>query len=208
MSRNRFGLTGNHITILGVTSILAVMSGAVWSVDAYTNVAVQDPTNGRKAAIDVQRQLLVKDTRGAADLLHGTYVRFWKPALTACTAIATPPAGKSLVIKSLMSNTYINPTPGSGHFIYFYVGTGCVASSVVGSINPGGIGIDSLSFEPGLVVPSGQSLFFYKSSTIQSEVFGTGYSIPSVWGPPSVPVMSSAVASETQTSKHALGNGG
>jgi hypothetical protein len=206
MSRNRFGLTGNHITILGVTSILAVMSGAVWSVDAFTNVAVQDPTNGRKAAIDVQRQLLVKDTRGAADLLHGTYVRFWATAPATCTKIATPPAGKSLVIKSLISNTFNNPAPGLGKAIYFYVGTNC--TDVIGSINPGGIGIDSLSFEPGLVVPSGQSLWALRSADIASEVFGTGYSIPSVWGPPSVPVRSPAIASDTQTSKHALGNGG
>jgi hypothetical protein len=182
------------------------MSGAVWSVDAYTNVAVQDPTNGRKAAIDVQRQLLVKDTRGAADLLHGTYVRFWTAAPATCTKIAEPPAGKSLVIKSLMSNTYVNATPGSGQYMYFYVGTSC--SGVIGSINPPGIGIDSLSFEPGLVVPSGQSLWMIKGGSISSEIFGTGYSIPSVWGPPSVPVRSPAIASETQTSKHALGNGG
>lgn len=207
MPLNRLGLSGNHITILGVTAILAITSGTVWSVSAYTNVAIQDPVSGRKAALDPQRQVLVRDTRASTDLIQANFIRFWRgTGSTECLPIATPPNRKALVIKSITVNTYAIGTPGSEKVATFYVGTVC--SNVLATVNPPGIGVESINFEPGIVVPEGQYLWGAVSPGVQSEFYGSGYSIPSAWAPPSVPVSAGTEPGLSRRSPSALGNGG
>jgi hypothetical protein len=75
-------------------------------------------------------------------------------------AVVSPPAGDGMVVTSINYSVYSVTSPGSS-FANFYVGPpGC--ASFVGpfqhGIYPSGVGSSEITFNPGIVVPSGDAL--------------------------------------------------
>src|SRR5436309_2499091 len=59
--------TGRQLTVIIVALIAGVvmLPGVTWAVDAFSNVAVEDPVSGVKAQVDATRHLVVGDGSGA-----------------------------------------------------------------------------------------------------------------------------------------------
>jgi hypothetical protein len=180
--------SGRQLTTMVVSLILVLgIPGTVWAVDTFSNVAIEDPVTGVKASVDSSKRLKVGDGSGAMTI-DGTTTSHeaaantlfrsatFPPSNGACTPVATPPAGKALIIKSVALNTYsvISP-PGSGRNGVFYLGTnGCEV--IVLDINPPGVGPINQPFEPGLGVPAGKRLWV-SANNISAEVYTFGYSV-------------------------------
>ena len=95
---------------------------------------------------------------------------------TTCLPLATPPAGKALVIKSVALDTFAIDSPGAGKFAALWLGVnGC--ENLVMEINPPGVGLQNQPFEPGLAVPAGQRLWV-SAFSISSEADAFGYAVP------------------------------
>jgi hypothetical protein len=76
MSRSWGPLSGRQLTtvIIAVCTTVVVAPGAVWAVDTFSNVAVEDPVTGTKASVDATRHLVVGDGSGALTV-DGTAVQ-------------------------------------------------------------------------------------------------------------------------------------
>src|SRR5437868_11351509 len=59
--------TGRQLTTIVIALIAGVvlLPGAVWAVDSFTNVAIQDPISGAKASVDASHHVIVGDGSGA-----------------------------------------------------------------------------------------------------------------------------------------------
>jgi len=183
MPQKSFGpFSGAQLTAIVVAVLAFLLPTTLWAVDAFTNVAIQDPVSGNKAAVDSSRKLSVYDPNSFADEYPGTIVRFVHDTVGGtCRKIATPPAGKALVLKTLAIDTFQLTVTGNGYGIYFYIGPTCSSSAV--SHHPPAFGLTTVNFEPGLVVRAGQSLWVSSQTTVQAEVYGFGYLVASSWAP-------------------------
>jgi hypothetical protein len=178
-------LTGRQIVTMALGACAIVTSGAVWAggpsvVNPFSYIAIQDPISGNKAAVDAGRHLLVSDQLQAPAANPGNFFHFHTGLAPACVAIASPPPGKAMVLKTLVVDTLSAPAAGSIDFASFSIGTEC--GSPVEDVNPPGVGVTTINYEPGLVIPAGQFLFGY-ANQIAAEASGTGYLVPAAWAP-------------------------
>jgi hypothetical protein len=76
MSRSWGPFSGRQLTtvVIAVCTTVVVAPGAVWAVDTFSNVAVQDPVTGTKASVDATHHLVVGDGSGALTV-DGTSVQ-------------------------------------------------------------------------------------------------------------------------------------
>ena len=144
-----------------------------------------DPVTGVKAGVDAAKRLKVGDGIGAMTvdgitteapataLFRGSA---FPPSNGICTPVATPPAGKALIIKSVVLDTYNIASPGIGKNTLFWVGINPCQTLVL-DINPPGVGVISVPFEPGLAVPTGKRLWV-SAGAISTEVYVFGFTVP------------------------------
>jgi hypothetical protein len=179
----RFGRPSPALVVAVIAVVIALAGTAFAATGQLVNIA--DPTNAnRLARVDSAGKLSVGDASGAMTV-DGTTTEAPANALfrsaafpsATCGPIATPPAGRALIVKAITLNTLgITSSPGPGKYAAFYVGAnGC--DSWVMDFNPSTIGLMSQPFEPGLAVPSGRRLWAV-SENIQSEAFVFGYTVP------------------------------
>jgi hypothetical protein len=167
--------TGTQLTMMFIALMLVMAPGTLWAVAAYTNVAIQDPVTGKKSYVDKGRRLWVYNSITGADEIVSQFVRFFGAAPPSCSALATPPAGKALVVKSIRTDHYDDNQPGLD--LGLRVGSSCSPSSsdLVASVTSGDSKAIQQYFEPGIVVPAGQSLWFFKTTSDRFiNVYGTG----------------------------------
>lgn len=112
---------------------------------------------------------------GINDSDPATFVR-GHTSVTSCVAILTPPVGRAVVVRSIHINVYQNTTPGFGNNVLLYIGTGCVGGFLE-AVNPATIGMVDLSYEPGVIIPAGSSLFANRQNNVAAEVLAIGYSV-------------------------------
>src|SRR3954449_2470234 len=68
MAQKTWGpFTGRQLTVIIVALIVGVVAlpSAVWAVDTFSNVAIEDPVSGVKASVNSSKALLVGDASGA-----------------------------------------------------------------------------------------------------------------------------------------------
>ena len=103
MSRRSVGpFNGTHLTVitLAIIAVLGVPS-ALFAVDTFSNVALQDPVSGNKVSVDAQHRVLtrVAGSVTATETAPANLVRFQAQSINfACTAAYTAPAGKALIL--------------------------------------------------------------------------------------------------------------
>jgi hypothetical protein len=180
--------------VVAIIAFVVATAGTAFAASGQL-VNIVDPGNAAQAArVDSTGKLSVGDGSGpvsvdgtttsreapASALFHGLAF----PALNGgCTPLATPPAGKALILKSVALDTFTIGTPGIGKFAALFLGTtGC--ENLVMEINPPGIGLINQPFEPGLGVPAGQSLWV-RAFEISAEADAFGYSTTAGSVPPS-----------------------
>lgn len=154
------------ITAAGVFAATAAMA-------AVTQVNVADPNaTSRVAKVEVGNRLAVQEVSPS------TFFHASKTALTSgsCVTIATPPAGKALIIRQVRINVYVNPNPGSGQSVLIYPNSIC-GSGLVGDINPPTIGLFTSTFDPGVAIPNGSVLSVFIGGSLTADVFVDGYKV-------------------------------
>jgi hypothetical protein len=87
-----------------------------------------------------------------------------------------------LVITGIQLDVYEDPSPGDENFVAFSVQTGTRSGALVGAyehaVNPGSVGPIELTFDPGIAVPSGDSLCQVTDGSVESENAAIGYTVP------------------------------
>jgi hypothetical protein len=170
-------------------------STAVWGVgpsvvNPFSYVAIEDPVSGNKVAVDAGRHLLVSDQLRAAEATPANlFLAHGYSNSNTCTSLASPPAGKALIVKSIIVDAYAVPASGDGRAIYFYRGGGCDSS--LGAVNPASVGVIPISYEPGIAIPAGSSLWTISLNGVSGEITVTGYLVPASWAP-ALPTVSAA----------------
>jgi|SoiMethySBSTD1v2_1073268.scaffolds.fasta_scaffold138027_2 hypothetical protein len=196
MEKRTWGpFTGTHLTILLTAAILAIIPTALWSVDAFNNVAIQDPISGKKVAVDVARRMFVYDQVGDWDETPANFVTIFFNGASGCTPIYTVPAGKALILKGM--NVYL-----------FKVNTGSVdlqtilfgAASCTGGVIAAALSAQvqeskAVEFGAGIAIPAGHVL---SQSSLNNAGTGNlyGYLVPAGWVPASAPTSASAAPKE------------
>ena len=158
--------------IIGTAIVIGMALAAVLAPVAATaagQLVEISSTSGRKADVTRSSQLQV------AEAAAHTFVRGWNYASGSCVVVLTAPSTKAVVVKSALVN-YAIVDGGSG-FVGLHVGTNCSGGFItyVNAIQPGAQDVD---FDPGLVIPAGQSLLLHVSDGDTAHVAAFGYKIP------------------------------
>jgi hypothetical protein len=99
---------------------------------------------------------------------------------TGCTPIATPPAGKALVVTEVRVNIR-QITPGTDEYFSLIIkptNGPCLTSGLVSLVSPSGRGQIVIPFNPGLGIAAGQTLTVaVNGNTIEGQAFTDGYTV-------------------------------
>ena len=176
-------------TILGAVALFIALGGTALAATG-TVVNIADPTTASHVAkVDANGKLQVG---GGPVSLTGTattqlaapstylHSRFF-PIAGSCNVVATPPAGKAMIVRDVRIDVYQDPMPGSGQYVSLYSDNTC--SSLVGDVNPATVGETVLPLDPGLGIPAGSGLSVLVGGSVGAEVYTDGYAVPSGQGP-------------------------
>lgn len=151
---------------------LATTFAATAAMAAASDVNIADPNaTSRVAKVEVGNRLAVQEVSPATFYHSDAF-----PAGENCFKVATPPAGKALIIRQVRLNVYQNPSPGPGQDILIFVSANCTTDEVA-DVNPQGIGQVTTTFDPGVAVPNGSFLSVLVLGSVDAEVFADGYKV-------------------------------
>ena len=176
-------------TLLGGIALFVALGGTALAATG-TLVNIADPDNAsRVARVDPSGGLRVSD--GAGRLTIDGYTQdapvrdFWRDSGTiasGCTTIATPPAGKAIVLRQVTVNVFSAPagTLDGDEFIPIYAAAGC-GGSPIWDVTPSELGPETVEFDPGVAIPANGALsaLDYQGAGLEAEVYATGYTVPS-----------------------------
>lgn len=184
MERKLFGLfSGTHLTIIATAFIGMLSSGAVWAVDAFSNVAIEDPVSGKKASVDTSRRLVVTDTTLEMDEVPAYFFRVFASAQGGgCSTVYTVPAGKALIIQSMAS--YLDKTDASLTSVEedLYGQANCNGGLIAAAITSDRSATVNQTFGSGIAIPSGRVISVYGTNN-NGSLSIYGYFVPAAWVP-------------------------
>jgi len=126
MARRSLGpFSGTHLTVIiaVVVGVVGIPS-ALFAVDTFSNVALQDPVSGVKASVDAQHRVLTKVAGAvtATETAPANLVHFQAQSDNfGCTAAYNAPAGKALILRSLTDLAWGSPNSETD----FYTDSSC-----------------------------------------------------------------------------------
>ena len=177
--------------LVGLLALVIALTGtAVAATGSLVNIA-DGTTATHVAKVDAVGKLAVGDGSGALTV-DGTVTAqvaapsaYWRTSGTAgasCTAIASPPAGKAVILKTVTINLYAAPSGSlnGNNFIPVYNNTTCTGSPIW-DMTPTQLGPQVMTFEPGVGIPAGQALSTedFSGAGFGIEVYATGYTVSS-----------------------------
>jgi hypothetical protein len=166
MSRIR-NLPGAAWVAIGLaTGALIVPAAAV----AAGNVGIIG-SNGNTAKVTTSGSLQVAEATPAS---FKEFVHF-SPTSAHCTKVATVPAHKGFVLKSVTFDVFEDTSPGSANNVFLATRSDCAPSSVIMDENPGSVNATQLSFGPGFAVAPGHSLYIEDFNGVTAEVYLLGF---------------------------------
>jgi hypothetical protein len=195
-----------------VMAAVVLIPSAVYAVDTFSNVAIQDPTTGVKAKVLNGGQLRVSDGNGALTVDGSVTARDAQPAdlihfldsgagSSTCTVVASPPAGKAWIVTSLSVNIVNNGgnALGPDQYVVVYSTTTC-SYPYFAVMTPTAVGPHNFSLEPGIAIPNGGAVAVELYGTdLQWSLTGEGYQVPAA-SVPAVPPSSPAAPAGTRNS--------
>ena len=177
--------TGRQLTVMfcALMAAFVLVPSTVYAVDAFSNVAIQDPTSGDKAKVTPANALKVDGTLTARESSPKDLVSFiGNGSGSTCQTVGAPPAGRAWVIKSLSANIFSNGgTPfGPSQFLGVYTNTTC-SYPYAWVMTPTSLGHNEVSLDPGLAIPEtgALSVQLFGNTTLQWELQARGYSVAS-----------------------------
>jgi hypothetical protein len=165
------GLSRGGWIAVGLVIGLVVAPGA--AIAAATVVQIVGTNGVTKAQVTPANQLQTAEAAPSSFVEHSGLLS--TPGN--CTAIATAPANKGLVLKDLYVNIYDNPSPGPGQFFTLNKGSTCTTGYVV-SINAGSVNGFSVPLGPGFALKAGASLYAETSGSVKAGYYLYGYTVP------------------------------
>lgn len=166
MPSSKLCALGAALTFASATAALA----------AATQVNIADPNAASRAAhVEPGNRLAVQEVPPTS-FFHST---FYNVIAGGCQQITTPPYGKALIVRQVRVNITADPGPNANAYIGLYVNAGCDISGIVGRVTPAGLGLNTITFDPGLVIPAGGVLSAGGGSAINAEVIADGYTVAS-----------------------------
>jgi hypothetical protein len=163
-----------------VTALAALASASAAMAQA-TQVNIADPTANRTAKVEPGNRLAVQDV-APTTFFHAA--RFGLVSSNGCVPIALAPSGKALIVRQVRLDITANPSPGPDS-IRLSTSPDCGAvGTVFGDVNPQTLGQNTVTFDPGLAIPSGGGLYAEAVGSIAAEAFSDGYTVASAVAPP------------------------
>jgi len=173
------------------TAFLALMIalGGTAIAATATIVNIADPTTpANKASVDARGHLVVGDGSGALSVDGVVIAQAAAPNTifhsghnvggegnAGCITIATPPAGKALIVREVRVNVYKNPKPGSSK-ITITRGKGC-GDALAGDVSPPTVGQTVVPFDPGYIVPYTSVLSAYTGGQLEANLYVDAYTV-------------------------------
>jgi hypothetical protein len=186
--------SGTQLTIILTAAILGILPTTLRAVDAFTNVAIEDPVSGRKAAIDAARRLLVYDAVGGADETPANFVHIFAFPGSFCSSFYTVPAGKALIIRSLSAYMHKSVNATESQEISLFDGANCGGTLFASAITVASHDTKVIDFGNGVAVPAGRSLSSNGTNFAGSfQLYG--YLVPAGWVPGPAPAVASPARS-------------
>jgi hypothetical protein len=174
-------------TLLGGLALFVALGGtAVAATGTIVNIA--DPGNAsRVAKVDAAGRLQVGGLVNERPLPP---TDLWRVAAAVggftCQVVATPPPGKAIVVRDLSISVYDGvPADFDGsHFIGVYNNATCTGAPVWDMV-PMDNGTTTVQFDPGVSVPTSQSLsaIDFSAGTYGFEIYAHGYLVASAYVP-------------------------
>ena len=173
--------------VVAIVAIVVATAGTAFAATGQL-VNIVDPSDSARAAKvgstgklhvgDGSGPLTVDGTTTSHEAPPSAFVRSRAIAASGgCIPIFTAPADKAIVVKTLLVDTYVNPSPSQLDYIAIHLGTDC-GSNVVLFDSTTTVGLESIPLDPGVAVPAGQSLSVRTSGDLRAEVYGMGYTVP------------------------------
>lgn len=136
---------------IAVLSVIASCCGTLVYA-AATQVNITDPTaTTRGAKVEPGNRLAVQEV---APTTYFHYATIGVPT-DGCKTVATTPSGKALIVRQVRTNVFGTVT---NNYFGLYVGAGCPFSGIVSDVEPAVSGQNTVTFDPGVVIPSGSVL--------------------------------------------------
>ena len=191
--------TGRQLaTIIVAVVVMVMLPVGAWAVSG-SNVFITDAVSGTHASVNPSGALTVAQASPKNFYVHESF-----PG-SSWVKLATPPAGKALVITSVLFDTWADATPGLGSNIPLMMSktnNSCATrtNAQVADLNPAGIGGTVVPLQPGLVVPANRSLCVTNgnSSNLSVEVYAYGFLIPASSAPAGAAVSLGSVSPNAQ----------
>jgi hypothetical protein len=169
--------------VIGAAMTALLLPTAAYAGGALTFKGVEG-TSGNKADVTSAGQLQVSDAGPAAAYIS-TQTQIEPSNPTTWAPIAAPVAGKGLMVTSIHVSTYADPTPqANGGYVPIYigvnVGSNCAGGNAeeVENVIPATTGVTVLPFQPGIPIPSTDSLCAESQSFGPSaQITVVGYSV-------------------------------
>ena len=164
-----------------VVSAVAISVSASAALAAATEVNIVDPTKASRAAqVEIGNRLAVQEVPPAS-FYHASYIAVSQGG--SCSRIAGAPTGKALIVRQVRINTgSFGNTPGGGpdHTLYLYANSNCDDLGQVGSVTLSGVGLTTVTFDPGVAVPMGYgfSAQIVSTTVIYANAYVDGYAVP------------------------------
>jgi hypothetical protein len=147
---------------------------------AATAVNIADPSaTTRVAKVDVGNRLAVQEVPPSTYFHAANYD---VDTGSGCVVLATPPAGKALIIRDVRVDAWKDPTPGQGQYVGIFANASCNYPDVA-EVNPATVGQTMVPFDPGLAIPNGSSLSVLVGGSVGVAVYVDGYQVPSAVAP-------------------------
>ncbi len=176
--------------VIACLALLLAAGGVAYGTTVATGqlVNIVDPNNAAQAAkVAPGGFLQVGDGSGPLTVDGGVTAReappntFYRNYVAvnpgSCVAVATPPAGKALIVKTVSLNFV---TAAANQYIFLRISPAsapCGGSTVQYVFRPS-VGIDVLPFEPGLAIPAGKVLGVFASPVGGDRTLAvTGYTV-------------------------------
>jgi hypothetical protein len=153
-----------------LVAILAFPALAQDTPTATSHVVIQS-SSGNAAQVDTSGRLLTQQS-SPANFFHAAAHQIG--SASGCINIATAPNGKAIIVRQVRVDTTTNPAPGSSQAILIYVDKKCATD--VGTVNPPGIGLTVVPFDPGVGLRAGMSVQVFGS--IIADIYVDGYLVP------------------------------
>lgn len=161
-----------HLSRICTFSATAALLSASTAMAAATQVNIADPKSTNRAArVETGGRLAVQEVPPAAFFHSGAILS----SAGACVQLATAPAGKAVVVRQVRVNvTDIGAIGGNNTVVIFF---GAFCNETVGTVSPNTVGLSTITFDPGLVLPAGGTLAATAFGSPKADVNADGYTV-------------------------------